>query len=237
MLNVVVWLDTNNVVRLTDGANIQDISIPIRPDIQSINHASAMISVFDNGKHHWVVLMDGGASKIRVFDLDTQQWMPPWDMGALHAVWYGEISAGVNRLFIANNNDGTGVRVFYLDTTVFTDGGVAYSANIKTNLYDIIQKENPAQLGDMEYVSLETGALTLTDVRYMVDDDPFQASYTSIVANISNPALRTQGTYLLEKWYYLRQPASRRISLLFSWTIPGTSVKLYSMDIAYFIIT
>lgn len=238
LLNVVAWLDTNNVVRVTDGVNIQDISIPIRPDIAAITHASASMAAYDDGKHHWIILLDGGAGYLRVYDLDTQMWMPPWSMNGVQSIHYGPIAAGTNYLFIGRFvGSSNTTQVYYMDKTLYTDRGNAYSAFLKTSLMNVVEDSSPSQIGAIDHVGIERNTVALNDVKILTDDDPFQGTYTSVFANEYGPSRRNQGTYLIEKWYWSNGPTCRRASIYFAWTTPGVATKFYTFDVVYGIVS
>lgn len=223
------WLDTSNTIQVTDGYTIpkDDISLAIRPDIESIDHSQASMAAYATGKYKWLVLADGGAAKLRVFDLNMGQWNPPWAIASLGVCGSGQTAAGAFRLFIAKGN-----KPLVVNHSSYQDDGSSYTAALYTNLYPI-NKDNPTGVGVLDWIAVERNTVALTDVSYLTDEDFTSGTYTSIVANEVDPANRTPGTNLVEKWYGANTPAAQRVSMLLNWAAATTKFILYSLDCVY----
>ncbi len=223
------WLDISNTIQSTDGYTIakDDISLPIRPDIASIDHSQAQLTAYTTGTYRWLVLCDGGAQKLRVFDINMSQWNPPWNVSNIHSVYSGQTAAGTVQLFLGRNN-----KPLVLDTTLNRDESVAFTAELYTNLFSI-NKENPTSSGVMQYVSVERNAVELADVAYLTDEDYRTGTYTSIFANETDASNRTPGTDLVEKWYGANTPSAQRVSAYFKWDAENSRFVIYALDITY----
>lgn len=242
--SIAVWLDVNNVINVSDGNSITypDLSLAIRPDITSIDHSQAAINIHTVGKRNWVILCDGGASKLRIFDLDKRQWMIPWDMTVGCTTTYtAETSAGTWSLLLGSSS-GSNVLPLYMDETgnIYQDAGVSFTAYAITNLNSIVPDVNPASKGIVRYIGTErSNDANFSNVRYLLDDDPAQGTFTSVftstvTTNPTPPIGRSFKTYLIEEWWHTGlQTASRRISMRFDWTSANSNFKLYSFDAAY----
>lgn len=227
--NVVAWLDISNTVQITDGYSIpeDDISLPIRPDIESITHASASMAFYSTGKYKWLVLCDGGASKLRVYNANLKMWAPPWSITTLESVGVGQTAAGTMKLFV-----GKGGKPLAVSHSSYQDDGSSYTGVLFTNLFPI-NSENPTGVSDLEYVGFEKSSVAFDEVAYLVDESPSGATYTSIFANQADPPYRTQGTNLKDLWYWSRSPAAQRVSIKASWAAGTDAFTLYSIDVVH----
>ncbi len=238
-LTLVAWLDTSNTVWLTDGQSLTEIGFPIRSDIASIVQSSAAITAHNNGPFHWVVIMDGGAARLRVYDLDTQQWMPPWAIvvsagtAAMTSIFSGETAAGAFKLFLGSDKI-----PLAMSPTTYLDNGNTYPASLTLGLSSVVSPgslQGPAGIakyGILDHVSLETNSIPAATVSYLTDEDPFTGSFIQTGTAVPSPN-RTQGVNLLENWYYARTPAARRVSIAVTWSAASTDFKLYGLYIAY----
>ena len=229
----VAWLDYSNTIQVTDGYSIakDDISLPIRPDIESITHSTASLTVYSTGKYRWLVLGDGTAGKIWVFDIVMGQWNPYWAVAGLNSVGMGQIAAGTFRMFVGINN-ATNAYPLYINHADYQDRGSSFIAELYTNLAQI-NKDNPTAVSVLEYIGTELNAIALTDVKYLVDDDFTTGTYTSIFANETAPANRSNGTNLIEKWYWANTPAAQRVSGYLKWAAANTKFVLYTLDLIH----
>lgn len=229
----VCWLDMSNTVQVTDGYAIakDDLSLAIRPDIESIVHSTASMAVYSTGKYKWLVLCDGTASKLRVFDLMLGQWNPPWAIVGLTSVGSGQTAAGTFKLWAARFDSANNV-VLAVDHTTYQDENSSYTAELYTNLIQV-NRDNPTAVSVLEYIGLERNAVALTDVGNLTDEDFTTGTYTSIFANESEPANRANGTNLIEKWYWANTPSSQRVSGYLKWAAATTKFILYSLDLIY----
>ena len=222
----VAWLDFSNTLWITDGtkSGTNELSKPIRPDIAAIVQASAQLTYHETGNAHWLVLMDGGAGKLRVFDLDTLQWMPPWTISTITAIHSGAVATASYKLMLIKSNAPLAQDANYLDA------GAPYVMSMTTNLYDIV--DNISAYGIMDHAEFETGTVALTSLKYLTDEDPASGTYTTIT-QVIDPPNRTPGTALVEKWYSLRTPSARRISLKADWVEASSNAKVYGFAVAY----
>ena len=203
-----------------------EISVPIRTDISSIVHASAAITYHTTGNSQWIVLMDGGAGYLRVYDIDLAQWMPPWPIEAIQAVYSGQTAPGTRKLFLGRN------KVPLQQDTGYQDQGATYTASVTTNLFDLIPADNPSMYGCIDHVEIESGSVTATSVKYLTDEDPSSGTYTASAAAI-DPPNRTQGTALVEKWYPIRSNSARRASIQINFAAANSSFRVYGVALAY----
>lgn len=239
---VCAWLDVNNQVRATDGNSITepDISLPIRPDLTSIVHASASMAIYTVGKRNFIMLADGGAGKIRVYDLDAKMWMPPWAISNT-TIGLVETAAGTWSLLIGSAISGaTTAKPLKLDETgaVFQDAGSSFAPFVVTSLIPIAPPDNPADVGPLFYIGTErSNDAAIGNVRFLLDDDPTQGTFTSIAAATitTNPVTaprRSFKTYLIEEWWATQlNTTAKRVSVRFDWASANSAAVLYSFDL------
>lgn len=223
------WLDMSNTVQVTDGYSIakDDLSLPIRPDIESIDHSLASLAVYSTGKYKWLVLSDGGAAKLRVMDLTLVLWNPPWVIASIGVVGIGQTAAGTFKLFLAQLG-----KPLAVDHATYQDNGSSYIAELYTNLIQI-NRDNPSSISVLEYIGTERNSIALSDVKYLTDADYTTGNYSSIFANEVDPANRTNGSNLAEKWYWANANACQRVSGYLNWAAATTKFVLYSLDLVY----
>ncbi|KKL14180.1 hypothetical protein LCGC14_2518360, partial [marine sediment metagenome] len=173
------------------------------------------------------MLLDGGKSRLRVYDFETEQWMPPWTVGG-RAIHSGETSVGAFDLLVGH----TSSKVLNLTPSNYQDNGSNYSAHLVTRNSDITTGENAGHLGALEYVSLERNFIALSNVQAMTDDDPITGTFIARESLGPSP-LRVQGTNLLEDWAYFRKPAARRAAVRFDWAAANSNFKLFSFDFSH----
>ncbi len=232
-----VWLDVTNTIAVSNGDTISypDVSLPIRPDIASIVHASASLCINSHGKRNWVVLADGAAGQLRFFDLVKRQWMPPWAI-ANSAVGLIQTAAGTWAMVIGSSALPLKMAE---DGTTYQDNGVSFTAYVVVGLLKIVPDLNPASTGILKYIGTERNAVALSNVRYLLDEDTAGATFTSVVAatiptNPSTPMNRSFKTNLVEEWWHTNlQTAARRVALRLDWAAASANFKLYSFDLAY----
>ncbi len=235
-----VWLDVTNTIQVSNGDSIAypDISAQIRLDIASIVHASASLTINTLNKRNWIVLADGGAGKIRVFDLDRKQWMPPWAV-ANTAVNMIETAAGTWAMAI-----GQGGKPLKMaeDGTTYQDAGASYTAYVILGLESLTgegDRSNPASSGIVKFIGTERNSVAFSAVKYLLDEDPASGTYVNIFAAGANPVTpppgrKATGTAIVEEWWWTsQQTASRRVSARLDWASANSNFKLYSIDIAY----
>lgn len=230
------WYDISGTTQTTDGYSISDtdLSMPIRNTIAAIPQASCALTYFTNGIYKWLVL--AFFSRLFIFDFNLKQWMTPWtdaNSALMTSVYCGQAVAGTSRLFIGS------AKPSILSTSVFTDAGTQYACNMITGLFSL-NTENPSELCDLEYVAVEGVALNgvstgLSDVTILTDEDPAYifATFTSLFADVTDPANRVQGTLLKEHWYWARKPGCQRVSISLTWSASSTNIRLLSLDPVY----
>lgn len=230
------WLDVSNSVMATDGdAQPLEISADISPDIDDITHASASLAIHNAGERRWVMLADDGADKIRVYDQQTRIWFPPWSITNPTAIESVETAAGTWELLIGRG----AAKPLKMSFSTYQDDGSSYTADVTTNLIPVVRQGNPSEYGVVQYISIERNAVALSNVQYLLDEDPTTGTYVSVAAaaistNPVTPPGRTAGTNLVEEWYWTKlQTSARRVSVKFSWAAANSNFKLFTFDPAY----
>lgn len=223
-----LWLDSANLLRISDGYQQQEFGLDIRPDIQSIIQDQAQMAVHLDGRYQWVMVLDGGASKIRVYDLDRNAWMIPWDVGGT-AIASVELAPGVFKVLLAH----TSGQILAMDYETYNDNGTLFAASQTISLTNLTSDNVPGQIGLTEYVVLETDGAVPTQVSALVDEDPDIGTYVDITANKQVPPLhKTVTAGVVESWYYYRDIPGRRMSFKIVWPTENTNFKLYGFDVA-----
>ncbi len=221
------WLDVSDSVWVTDGFQVDEISIPIRPDLEGIDHSKASLAFHVDGEFRWLCLLDGEDSLLRVYDFQLEQWMPPWTVGG-RAIHSGETSAGAFDLLVGH----TSLKLLKVTPSAYQDNGSNYAAHAITNSFNITTGENAGRLGELEYVSLERNAVALSNVQAITDDDPRSGPLVGS-QRLGAAPLRVQGTNVLEDWAYFRRPAARRGAVRFDWAAANSNFKLFTFDLAH----
>ena len=223
----VTWLDTANQLWATDGYKLEEVGIPIRLDIDSISQTQAEVVFVEKGGYRWLVLNDVGASRQRIFDLDTEQWLPPWNVPCT-AMWAGETAAGTVEFCACVS----GV-VRKMAGNIFTDGSAAYTSSLGTSLIPITS----GKAGVVDEIVTEYAG-TAPTVKRQYDDDPFDPSvitYSTMTA--TDPLFITEGTILRSDRYVdkgllgsaTKSGRGRRVSFLLEWPADGFDFQLYSV--------
>jgi hypothetical protein len=229
--NVAAWLDIANVIRISNGVEIREISQPIRTDIESITHADAQIVFWDDGQRHWLVVMDGGGNALRIYDFDLDFWFPPWSITKPTGIYAGETANGTHRLFLGRT-DGSTNQPLRMNTAAFQDDSVSYTASIYTGLFTVSQ--NPMGRGHLENVILTRNSVAPSTVVRLFDEDPsVTGDYTAITANSKAPPNRSQGSTLLETWYDDRAATGRRVAIGITWAAATTQFAVHDLNIGY----
>ena len=241
---VVAWLDVGDTVQMTDGLTIREVSAPITTDLEGITHSSASLVSHTDGIRNWLILADGGNTRLRVLDIDTQQWIPPWQLlnnRSVDAMVSGETAEGVRSLIFSVNHTGSNTKVYQLTPTAYTDYASSaesgtFAAHAITSLFDLVPSAQPGRLGELEYVGYERNSVAETTVGTLLDDDPTTQAFINIAsANIidAHNGKRAQGTDIVERWAYVRTPSGRRIAIRWDWAAATTNFRLYSIDLAF----
>lgn len=233
--NSVVWLDTANQIWSSD---LGEIGLPIRPDLVNIDQTQAYLTVHISNDQHWIVLLDGANGVLYVFDLDTQRWMPPWNVGSTGtALISGEISASATVLAFARN----GTKAVKLVSNTWQDDGTDYAGALRTGMLwiaaaqDMNDRSNPEWRGQVDNVELKTGTDLCDTVKQLNDDDPAYATYTEITATSENNLDVPQGTYI-KLTRYPSAPTTnvgRMTSIDMTWNAANQKFSLYQIAIAY----
>jgi len=218
------WLDSANTVWML---GLGEIGLPIRPDLETIDHSKAALAFHINGPRRWLVLMDGAGGKLFTFDLDTKSWMPPRLITA-HAIYSGEMAAGTWELAIGHSSG----KVLKMTPGTYNDNGATYTAYVVSNLFDMTPDQKPNWRGVCDHISVEGDATQPTSVQIVTDDDPTVATFQSPVAGVTAD-LRTQGVNLTEKYYKFNTPAARRVAFKLSWAAADSNFMVYGIGVAF----
>lgn len=243
--NDIVWFDTSGQVF---HSQLGEIGTDIRPSIADIPQSSSAIAIHISGTFHHVYLMDGATGTLYPYDLDTRQWMPPWSVGSTcSAISSGETAIGVVDLLLARNK----TKLLKQNKTSYTDDGIKYAASLVLGLIHISQtsqltekydKSNPQWRGCVDNVEIKTNTRIVYDVKLLMDDDPNNASSTSIAAGVADLPDVGQGSAVLAKRYPVgtlmedagKSKLGRMAALTLSWTASSSPFALYYIDIAYY---
>lgn len=218
--NSVAWLDTASQVFL-DG---QEVGFDIRSDIATIDHSQAYMAIHVQGRFHWLCLLDGANGKLYIYDMDTQQWLPPKVLPtAASALSSGESASGTVSLTIALGK----TKIYKLSTTAYNDGGTTYSPVAVFNLLRIGEPDGP-----FEGIALETDSHIANNIYYLPDEDPTTGTFTEITANVTDPVRRNQGTNLVKKFYKAESsPFAERVSVKIVWPTADNNFICYNLAI------
>lgn len=242
---VTAFLANTNSIWTTDSTSMTEISQWIQPDLDGIDHSQASMTFHVQGQYRWLLLFDPSHSNTKVFDVNQQEWMPPWSIVAT-ACTSAETSEGNWTLLVGGTNKQMG----QMTPGTYLDFGATYDSNLITNQIPIVEEhlatgnpvidlyypQKPGHISYIEYFGVDmdiTGSSDLNFVGYVLDDDPNQAAFTNVIANSVDAPLKTQGTFILNKWYYDRKPTGRRASLKMGWQAGATNFKLYTFTMAY----
>jgi len=218
--NSVAWLDTASQVFL-DG---QEVGFDIRNDVKTIDHSQAYMAIHISGRFHWLCLLDGANGKLYLYDMDTQQWMPPKVLpAAASALSSGESASGTVSLTVALSK----TKFYTMNYSSYNDGGTTYAAPAIVNL---IKTANA--IGTFKRVAVETDSHTATNVYYLLDDDPTQSTFTEITSSALDPTRRTQGTNLVKKIYAPEGERNcERVSLKMNWAAAESNFTCYTIEV------
>ena len=235
------WLDSSNQVWATDGSSLQELSQDIRPSLTGLNPANCSMSFHAAGRFHWLVLNTG--SQTFVYDIDRQQWMPPWSFGANY-LFSGEISPGNYVLMAA-----TTTKALQLNVSKFNDNGVTYQPVIVTQLFSTVPDfgsrfsyvavgsyNEPTRTGYPDCFGILNNNRALSDVQAMTDDDPTQATFSTLVPQLATPQTafnRKQGTFLQQLDYRMVGPACRWISFKIIMANADQTDYIYELFMSY----
>lgn len=241
---MVAWLDSANQIWSTDGQTLQELSLPIRPDISSVTVANCSMTFHVAGNAHWLLFSTG--TDIFVYDLDTSQWMPPWNFDCQY-LWSGEVAPGDYRLMAS-----TGTKAVQLSITgANNDQGVTYPMVMRTANMAVVPDfgtrfsysavgayDEPSRTGLPWIYQVDTNTAKLADLSFLADDDPLDSRslYTSVFQNLTDPATafnRSNGTYLRQNVFPVTAPVARWISLQISGNKTDDNLKVYGYFMGY----
>lgn len=237
------FLANTNSVWTTDSTSLQELSAMIQPNIDGIDHSQASMAFHIQGQNRWLLLCDPSHSQTLPFDVNMQQWMPPWTI-VPSACISGETTPGNWDLLIGDN---TSKKMLQLTNSTYQDNGANYAASLTTNLIPIVNEhmsnanptidlyypQAPEHVAYLEYLGMDTNAILPTSVKRLIDDDPATGTYKDITANIKDAQLKTQGVNILDKWYYDRQGTGKRCSTQVNWAAANSNFKLYTYTYAH----
>jgi hypothetical protein len=239
---MVAWLDSSMQIWGTDGSSLQEVSLDVRPDFGGFTPEASM-TFHTNSTFHWLVV--AFPTKMFVFDMDMEQWMPPWSVASSY-VFSGETSAGNYDLMLSS-----GTKALKLSKTARNDDGVTYQPIGRTNLFAVVPDfgkrfsyaamgvyDEPTRTGYPTMVEIDTNSLPLADVQICSDDDPLNpaTAYTSIFTNQVSPEKaynRYQGTNIVQNVFPLYEPPARWIGLQFKGFNVDDALTFYGIVLAY----
>lgn len=236
------FLANTNSIWTTDSTSLTEISQMIQPTLDNIDHSQASMTFHLQGQFRWLLLCDAGHAQTLPFDVNNQQWMPPWTIVGT-SVSSGETSPGNWTLLLGQK---TNNKMLQMTPNSYSDNGSTYSASGTLNLIplvnehlssgspviDLFYPQAPGHVSYLEYVGMDTNAVLPTSVKFLADDDPATGAYTDITANIEDAPLKSQGTNVVDKWYYARKPTMKRVSVQINWS-GERNFKLYTLSMAY----
>ncbi len=249
---MVAWLDSSMQVWATDGNSLQELSIDIRPDLAVQTQVGASMTFHVSGKYHWLVL--AFEHLMYVYDMDSEQWMPPWTV-ASNYVYSGETSAGVYELLLATyqgiNLPPLTNKALKLSPTAHNDDGSPYVFVLQTTLFSVVPNfgkrfsyagmgtyDEPSRTGYPTNIHVDSNAVTLKDVALCSDDDPFNAStpYVSVFGNAVSPTVaynRLQGVNLVQHPFPMTRPEARWIGIKITGQTADDDLKVYTFFLSY----
>jgi len=237
---MVAWYDSSGQIWATEGSSLNEMSLDIRNSIAGINPAQASMTFHVAGRFHWMVFST--SSRLFVYDMDLNQWMPPWSFAAQY-VFSGEISPGNYVLQAA-----TATKALQMNPTHFNDNGTTYRAVMQTGLMALVPDfgrrfsymamglyDEPTRTGFPYTIQVTNNGQPLT-VAYSTDEDPtLNGPYvsagspqdTSVVYN------RKNGSNIKQQIYTLNGPAARWIALTIIMNNADQVDQVYEYFVAY----
>lgn len=226
---MVAWLDSANQVWATDGNTSEELSTLIRPDLVALNQAACSLTFHTSGRFHWLVLSTG--AKLYVYDVDQDQWMPPWTFAATY-VYGGETAAG-NYVLMASN----GTKALQMNTLKFNDNGNTYQPIMQTGLLSVVPDygtrfsyigmgsyNEPTRTGYPSIFQVTNNGKALAQFAICADENPLMAAYTDITGTLVDTSVafnRVNGSSMKQLVFTAIAPAARWI---------GVKVKLANAD-------
>lgn len=242
------WLDTSSAIWLEGGVELSQL---IRPTLEGIASAQAAIAIHMQGKYRWIVLLDGGNSRLLVYDTETEQWMPPWTFSkSVTSIHSGETALGTFDLLLAYDNV-----IVKMTPGAYNDNGDLFAPSAKTNLFNISPSapiwwkfnedtySNPLWRGELTAINLETNGITPASVKVIVDEstastatgDAWTIGWVDVKANEVPPDKRRSGALLDEKRYPCSPQtySGRRMGLWMTWPARDQQMIWYSLDVEH----
>jgi hypothetical protein len=243
--NSVQWVDSAKQIW---SSSLGEFGEPIRTDLASIQPASTYIGYHKSGTFNWEYVLDAVAGKLYIYDLDTDQWYPPWTVPAT-AIYSGEIAPGIIALMVAINGTIYALSVFNFPGTQYQDAGQSYEDDIKTNLIPISpgrmttarSKMQPTQIEEVMF-EMSADNIPLPSfpafVGQLCDDDPTRALFTdwfNLTASNVDPQYVPQGKFLYQYRFICDSVTNPAIRAAFWIQWPATNLpwKLYSFTISW----
>lgn len=223
----VAWFDTAGQVWVSE---IGEIGLPIRPDTQNMDQTQVQLAVHISGIYHWVVLLDGATGRVFVYDLDKNQWMPPWTVGTTASgLVSGETSLGVVNLLLARNN----TKSVELVSGSYVDDTTPFTPVLSTNMYRLTPEGNPSWKGVHDWTEIKTDTSKPVKVEQLTDDDPALGTYTDITGNGEPTPDITQGQFLQSWRYPSNNPTAQFMGVRYTWEAENKNFHLYQIDEAF----
>ena len=166
--NSVQWIDSAKQIW---SSSLGEIGEPIRSDLPGLQPDTSYIGYHKSGNFNWIYVLDALAGKLYIYDLDTDQWYPPWTIAAT-AIWSGETDPGVLDLLVS-----IGTSVWRLTPGTFVDAGSTYEDDIKLNLIPISPGRTTTARSKMEPTQVE-------EVMFEMAADNFEGVYPAFVGQL-----------------------------------------------------
>jgi len=237
---MVAWYDSSNQIWVSDGSSLNEISVDIRNSIIGINPAQASMTFHVSGRFHWLVFST--SARIFVYDMDLQQWMPPWSFAAQY-VYSGEISPGNYVLQAA-----TATKALQMNTTHFNDNGATYRPVMQTGLMALVPDyggrfsyaamgiyDEPTRTGFPYTIQVTNNGMPL-NVLFTTDEDPtLNGPYVS-AGSPQDPSIvynRKNGSNIVQQIWTENGPAARWIALQIIMNNADQVDQVYEYFVAY----
>jgi hypothetical protein len=211
-------------------------------DIQA-TEAGGVATTFNVDYVQITLYFDAKGDRSYVYDMDLNQWMPPWSFAANY-IYSGEISAG-NYVLLGP----TDINLLQMNATAFNDNGTTYQPIGALGLLAVVPDygkrfsygalgvyDEPTRTGVPWIYQVTNNAQTLSNFQFLADDDPVKGTYTSIVANLQTPATvfkRNQGTFVTQNIYTTTSPVARWIAPKFTLANADQIDNVYELFMAY----
>lgn len=176
--NSVQWVDSAKQIW---SSTLGEVGEPIRSDITGLIPTRTYIGYHKSGNYNWLYVLDANVGILYIFDLDTNQWYPPWTIPAT-AIWSGETSVGVIDLLVA-----IGGTIYKFSPGTYNDAGNVYEDDLKMGLIPISPGRNTTARSKMQATQLEEVLFEQSATNYegvlpsfmgvLCDDNPVDAAF------------------------------------------------------------